>query len=224
MSQVDGISPDLSAIKYKRKKKLTPLVRFFREASVVLALSLAVFFVVNLPAYMLILKYRIDPTSVANSGPSEGLFKPKDLAIKAIYPEGTIVIPSIGVNAPVIWQVADENVDAQLQNGVVNLASTGLPSQQKNIFISGHSSNYWWKKGDYNTVFALLGELKQDSDIFLTKDGMTYKYMVTAKTEVDKNDAGKYLNSDGEKLTLMTCVPVGTNLRRLIVEAKPASP
>jgi len=137
------------------------------------------------------------------------------------YADSTLFIPKIGVEAPIGWDVGENDIMGALEKNLAHISGTGKPSEDKNIFVTGHSSNYWWKSGDFKTVFALLPELKENDEIFITYKGKFYKYVVFKTEEVGKNDVSNYIDSDKEQLTLMTCVPVGTNLRRLLVFAKP---
>jgi len=135
----------------------------------------------------------------------------------------TLIIPKIDVKAPIVWNSPpDEDVMLEnLQKGVVHYNGTGLPNQSDgNVFISGHSSYYWWDKGQYKTVFANLGNLENGDEIALAYENKVYIYKVTDKKEVDPSQV-EVLQSVGKPvLSLMTCVPVGTNLRRLIVTAE----
>jgi LPXTG-site transpeptidase (sortase) family protein len=138
------------------------------------------------------------------------------------YVDNTLFIPKIGVEAPIGWDIGENDIMGALEKNLAHINGTGKPSEGKNIFVTGHSSNYWWKSGDFKTVFALLPELKENDEIFITYKGKFYKYIVTKSEEVNKDEVSNFIDSDKEQLTLMTCVPVGTNLHRLLVFAKPA--
>jgi len=148
-------------------------------------------------------------------------------AAVAAYPDNTIVASTINVSAPIHWDTAfDETVlQEQLKSGVIQLTGTAKPGQKGTVVIFGHSSNYPWVKGDYNTVFASLSQLKKDQDIIIQYNGVTYHYAVTRSYEVQPTDLSVLSsNSDQSLLRVITCTPVGTSLRRLVVEAKQVSP
>lgn len=153
------------------------------------------------------------PKPQVSSAPAET--KPK-LADNHIY------INRIGVDAPIIWDISNDNntVLKNLQNGVVQLKSTAKPGENGNIFIVGHSSNLPWIKGDYNHIFALITDLKGGDVITIMYQGKEYNYRVTDSKVINPDDLS-VLNSNHAQLTLMTCVPIGTNLRRLVVIAQP---
>jgi sortase (surface protein transpeptidase) len=82
----------------------------------------------------------------------------------ATMKDNSIYIPKIKTKAPVIWDVtggSDVNTDMlrALEQGVARYPQTALPDQVGNVFLTGHSSNYWWEKGNYKTIFALLDRL-----------------------------------------------------------------
>lgn len=134
--------------------------------------------------------------------------------------ESFLVIAKIGVNAPIVWNVPGDQTLPALENGVAHYKGTALPGQIGNIFISGHSSYYWWNKGNYKEVFALLEEMNIGDKISINYKGTIYEYVVFDK-KVVKPDNIDVLNQPNERiLSLMTCVPVGTNLNRLIIIAK----
>lgn len=134
-----------------------------------------------------------------------------------------LIIPKIGVKVPIIWNSPpdEEIMMKNLQNGVVHYQGTGLPNEDTgNAFISGHSSYYWWDKGKYKTIFATLDKVDAGDELALAYENRVYIYKVYEKAVV-KPEQVEVLQSTGESiLSLMTCVPVGTNLKRLVVKSK----
>ncbi|TSC97461.1 MAG: Sortase family protein [Candidatus Berkelbacteria bacterium Licking1014_2] len=135
-----------------------------------------------------------------------------------------LYLPAINVKTPIVWDAAEKDVIESLRRGVVHLADTGHPDEEKtNIFITGHSSYYLWDKGQYKTIFSLLDKLKPDDRIVLIYKNVRYDWQVETTIVVYPNKV-EYLkplkSQSGNILSLMTCVPVGTNLKRLIVRAK----
>lgn len=63
--------------------------------------------------------------------------------------------------------------------------------------------------------------LKAGDEIFVTYDGVKYRYLVQEKTEVQPEDV--YIltqHYDVRQLKLVTCTPEGTYLRRGVVTAQ----
>ncbi len=125
------------------------------------------------------------------------------------------------VSAPIIWDVgaSEAEMDSALQKGVIHLAGTPLPGQKGMVAIAGHSSNYVWAKGDFNSIFAPLTKVKAGQVFDINYNGTMYRYQVSKVYEVNPSDANVLNDNSKTGIRLITCTPVGTSLRRLIVEA-----
>jgi len=138
-------------------------------------------------------------------------------------PAFSIVIPKIGANARIIPQVdaSDENIYLPvLQKGVAQAAGTSFPGEGGHIFLFAHSTDYFWNVGSYNAVFYLLHKLEAADEINLFYQGKRYVYQVIEKKIVDPSEV-EYLTrkTNKEFLTLQTCWPPGTTLKRLMIFA-----
>lgn len=254
MVLVDGLGHNVNAlISPKIYHKPSPAVLFLENITLILFFSCFIFFSVNLPAYLSITGYKINPgrfmkeapnienavvladnsvptadpnTTVAVQSGTTAISAPAKTAASATspkqYADNTLFIPKVGIEAPIGWDTGENGIMSTLEKNLAHIAGTGKPGEGKNIFITGHSSNYWWNRGNYNTIFALLPELKEGDEIFITYQGKFRKYVVSKTEEVKKSEVENYIDSNQEQLTLMTCVPVGTNLKRLLVFAKPS--
>lgn len=141
-------------------------------------------------------------------------------------PDSSIKISALSIQAPVIWKV-DNNateVAKNLENGVIQINGTSLPGQKGNIYITGHSSNYVWAKGSYNNVFALLNKLVVGDVVYLKYQGTVYTYKVSSQNIVMPTDMSVMASTSDSRLTLVTCWPVGTSLKRIVVIAKQVFP
>ncbi len=225
MVLVDGVGDQFLDIGPKKFKKPNIFLRLLKNIFLILFFSAVVFVTINLPAYMTIGRFKFNPETFAfEQSNQEYLAKvSKEDGYKPTkqFPDNSIFIPKLGISAPVIYGVGASEVAQQLKNGVVHLGGSGQIGDNKNIFLTGHSSNYWWEEGDYNTVFALLPNLNKNDLIYLTNHGKLKRFVVTDIIEAKKEDVDNYLESASEQLTLMTCIPVGTNLKRLLVIANP---
>ena len=109
----------------------------------------------------------------------------------------------------------------ELEKGVVRYPGTSKPGETGNAFIFGHSSNYPWMKGEYNSVFALLDQLSFGDEIIVYYNQKKFTYIIREKKVVKPGNV-KVLERDETKkeLSLMTCWPIGTTLNRLIIFAE----
>lgn len=142
-----------------------------------------------------------------------------------VDPEFSIVVPKIAANARVLPNVnaADENdYLSALQNGVAHAAGTAFPGEKGHIFMFAHSTDYIWNVGNYNAVFYLLYKLEAGDEINIFYKGKRNVYTVTGKQVVDPTQV-EYLTkkTNEETLTLQTCWPPGTTLKRMLVFAEP---
>lgn len=132
-----------------------------------------------------------------------------------------VKIPVLNIDAPITWRVPNipKDVSNALQSGAIQVDGTALPGQSGNMYITGHSSNYVWAKGSYNNVFAIIDQLAAGDMIYIRYLGVTYTYKVTEQKVVVPTDLSILKSNGDSTLSLVTCWPVGTALRRLVVSA-----
>jgi len=133
-----------------------------------------------------------------------------------------IIEPKLGLEALKAsdFTSLENEIHDALSQGVVHYPGTAEPGQKGNAFLTGHSSNVFWEFSPYNTVFALLPKIKVGDDIFVTHNSTEYHYRVIDTKEVQPTDVSALQQGDDYKLTLVTCTPVGTAYRRLVVTAE----
>jgi LPXTG-site transpeptidase (sortase) family protein len=147
--------------------------------------------------------------------------KPERKIIFPIDEEFGIVIPKISANAKIVAEVDSNDsriYQKALAEGVAQAKGSAFPGEKGNVFIFAHSGVNFSEAVRYNAVFYLLNELQNDDEIFVFYKGQKFTYQVTEKKTVKAEDV-QYIkgNQNKKTLTLMTCWPAGTTLRRLIV-------
>lgn len=146
--------------------------------------------------------------------------------IKVVEPLDTdfgIVIPKINANSRIIQDV-DPNIESiyqeALTKGVAHAKGSSLPGGKGNIFLFSHSSSDFLSATKYNSIFYLLSKLESGDPIKLYHKQTEFNYLVREKKVVEADDISYLQIEDtGESLTLMTCWPPGTSLKRLIIQA-----
>ncbi|KKP88372.1 MAG: sortase family protein [Berkelbacteria bacterium GW2011_GWA2_35_9] len=203
------------------------------------------YLLITLPTWIVRLKYKIRGTEPINnslvfpstnakndisnistnitdeSGATKKVYRfPKDLVDNQLF------IPKINLTAPINWGVATDDASLlnSLKTGLAHFNISSLPGEIGNIFVSGHSSYYWWDKGQYKKVFALLPEVKNGDAIYLKYQNKPYIYQVEETKVVKPTDISVVNKTDYPVISLMTCVPIGTAQNRLIVRAKQIYP
>lgn len=156
------------------------------------------------------------------------------LNIEVFPPDMRVVIPRINQNVPVVgvkndnliarkWQDLEADIQKSLRDGVIHYPGTALPGENGNIVLTGHSSYYAWDPGRFKDVFALLHDVKQGDKIVVYFNQRKYTYEVFSIKTVLPQNVDVLGTASAEQLTLITCTPIGTNLKRLIVQARLSS-
>jgi LPXTG-site transpeptidase (sortase) family protein len=150
--------------------------------------------------------------------------------------EDRLIIPKLGKNVPIVrpsmealmkedWPKFEDDIQEALRDGVVHYPGSAKPGQAGNFFLTGHSSYYPWVSSKYKDVFARLGELGIGDTYSVFYGGDKHTYRIIEKKEVKPNNVTVLDQPTDKRLaTLMTCTPVGTTLRRLILIAEEIDP
>ena len=166
------------------------------------------------------------------STPGQNVTQIPPLNMSIVPPDDRIIIPRINKNVPVVavstenlikrdWGALEADIQNALKGGVVHYPGTAQAGERGNVVITGHSSYFPWDPGRFKDVFALLHEIVIGDHIVVYHDQKAVNYKVY-DTRIVTPDQVEVLTQGGEeRLTLITCTPVGTNLKRLIVLAKP---
>lgn len=139
-------------------------------------------------------------------------------------PNFSLVIPKIGANAPVVPNVnpgSEEEYQEALTRGIAHARGTSFPGEGGHVFLFAHSTDYLWNLGSYNAVFYLLYKMEIGDEVSMFYQGQRYTYVIEEKVIIEADDV-EYLTrkTDYELLTLQTCWPPGTTLKRLIVSGR----
>ncbi len=216
----------------KKKRKVNPFSLYFFPVIIFLGVFAALFIILNFSAFEKSLSYWYQ-NEIENGKPnvSEAVVIVNDNSnvTKVKVPSmqnNTLRIDAINLVAPITWRIANQSdsVSAGLQNGLIQIDGTALPGEIGNVFITGHSSNYAWAKGDYNSVFSLLDKLVSGDSVALRYQDKNFVYVVKEKKVVASDEISVMNPTKQPVLTLMTCWPIGTSLKRLVVIANQVSP
>jgi len=135
-----------------------------------------------------------------------------------------LLIPKLHISAPVIGNVDPNNetlYQKALQNGVAHAAGSSIPSSPGTTFLFAHSSANQLEAIRYNAIFYLLNKLVVGDEIVVYYADQAYTYKVKSLEVVEPDQVQYAQTTTGpQQLTLMTCTPMGTALRRLLVHAE----
>lgn len=147
-----------------------------------------------------------------------------------VGPDPQMIIPKINVDAPIVMEVGPTEQEqlAAMENGIAHVRYPGassVPGQVGNTVFSAHSSSDWTDMGDYKFIFVQLERMAIDDIIYINYESTRYSYKVTSMDVVMPSEIDA-LQYDGDKpiITLITCVPLGTAEKRLLVRAEQVGP
>ena len=125
----------------------------------------------------------------------------------------TLVIPSIGVNAPIVLSGnTDESlIQKDLEKGVVRYGNSNV--------ILGHSSAYPWYKGNYGSVFSLLNKLQIGDEIYIYSNNKKYSYKISEKQINSPKNISLQEATEDSVIYLVSCWPINTNWKRIAIKA-----
>ncbi len=145
--------------------------------------------------------------------------------------KASIELPSLKIKAPLVWSQAytEEEIDKDLLSGVIHFPGMAIPGLRGNSYITGHSSYYSWVKSDYKEIFKDLDGLKKGHQVIFHYELSNNKrvdviYEITSSEVVLPNDKRLFRDFEGYEVTLVTCWPVGTDLKRLMVKGRLIQP
>jgi len=131
--------------------------------------------------------------------------------------EYTLSIPRLNIkDAKVV--VGGED----LSKSLIHYLPRSLPGEYGNVAIFGHSTlRQLYSPKDYKSIFTYLSSL-ETGDVIRVKIGdLKYEYQVYDMFVVDPDEISVLeQQKNGSFLTLITCVPPGTYLERLVIKAK----
>lgn len=128
----------------------------------------------------------------------------------------TISIPKLKVKEAV---VSIGSMD--LEKSLIQYPQTALPGQLGNAVVFGHSVlPQFFNPKSYLTIFSTLYKLEEGDKIYVKYGSIEYNYVVSKMFEVKPTDLSVLdQRFDQRSLTLITCSPPGTYLRRLVVQS-----
>lgn len=129
--------------------------------------------------------------------------------------EFLITIPKLEVTKA---KVAVDSTN--FQKHLAHFPGTAIPGEVGNSFITGHSVlPQFVDPKNYLAIFTNLSKLEVGDSIEVEIEGKTLHYIVQYSKVVNPKDTSVLLpiSKTGKNLTLMSCVPPGTSLKRLVV-------
>ena len=129
----------------------------------------------------------------------------------------SLSIPKLRINNAV---VRDDHTD--LKESLIHYPGTAQPGDLGNGVIFGHSVlPQFFSPTNYHTIFSTLHTLDVGDEIKITSGPATYTYRITQMYVTGPDDLNPLAQSYGSRnLTLITCTPPGTYLKRLVIKSE----
>lgn len=117
----------------------------------------------------------------------------------------------------ILGTVVDGNDSREMERGFWHFPLSGQPGQKGNTVIIAHRFLHLPPRTD---TFFNLDKVRVGDKVLVQQKGGIYRYTVSETKVVDKNDRSVLAQTYDYRLTLITCHPLWTSDRRLIVVAK----
>ena len=188
----------------------------------------AIFLIFNVRFLYANIRYWIAPGTIKNQNATMPSPFPlaQDVRFKPLPNAANLVIDSLGVNAPIVFNIPGNNdaIYKALEQGVVHYSDTIKPGMRGVSVILGHSSAYPWYKGKYGSVFALLSKLNTGDRFYVRYDDGRFFIFEVEKSIIfnplsDDSRFRELDQTDGASIVLVSCYPVGTSYLRIAIKA-----
>ena len=154
-----------------------------------------------------------------------------DFSFNLLPPTNRLIIPAINLDVPLVRSsvtnqkdFSETAFDSDLENWVVKYPTTPNPWEWWNAFFFGHTSQEYWKKNPYWTVFRNIPQLKENDKVQVVWDWVLYEYKVLKTVVVRPREVNDTYVKFGEQwkeyITLMWCYPIGRIDKRMMIFAE----
>lgn len=133
----------------------------------------------------------------------------------------TLSLSTLPEQLPLIFSdtLDEPTLQEYLKQGAVVLPLGRTFGKPGNMVVTAHSSGTS-AFGPYRFAFAKLAELQTGQEFSITTSGYRYTYRVYGQDIVWPHQVDRLPNDDRSTVTLVTCWPLWTNFKRLLVHAE----
>lgn len=124
-----------------------------------------------------------------------------------------LIIPKIGVKIAIV----EGTTESVLNKGAWRLPETSTPDKGSNTVITGHR---WKYRPPSEKTFYLLDKLEAGDTFKITWEGKEYNYKIIGVSIVMPEDVWVLNPTQKSVVTLITCTPLFSTEKRLIVKAE----
>lgn len=135
--------------------------------------------------------------------------------------QSSIMLPQLEEPLPLIYSdtLDEPKVQEYLKQGAVVLPLGTAFGEEGNVVVTAHSSGTQ-SFGPYRFAFSKLAELKNGDEFTVQTDKAKYTYKVYGQDIVWPTQVDKLPQDNRSTVTLVTCWPLWTNYKRLLVHSE----
>lgn len=135
--------------------------------------------------------------------------------------ESVLQLAALEGPLPLIYSetLEEEKIQEYLRQGAVVLPLGTNFGQPGNVVVTAHSSGPE-SFGLYRSAFAKLSEIKPGDEFMIRTSGGVYTYRAYDSEIVWPHEVDKLPNDERSTVTLVTCWPLFTNFKRLLVHGE----
>ncbi|PIT98438.1 MAG: hypothetical protein COT71_00670 [Candidatus Andersenbacteria bacterium CG10_big_fil_rev_8_21_14_0_10_54_11] len=132
-----------------------------------------------------------------------------------------IELPGLGESLPLVYSdtLEEDKIQDLLKKGAVVLPLGTAFGEPGNVVVTAHSSGTE-AFGPYRFAFAKLAEIKEGQEYTISTPTARYTYRVYGHEIIWPHEVDKLPNDDRSTVTLVTCWPLWTNFKRLLVHSE----
>lgn len=130
---------------------------------------------------------------------------------QAIPKDNRLVIPSIGINMPILEGPTEKTLD---RGGIWHIPKTSDPVKGGNIVLSGHR---WQYLPPSSTTLYLLDKVRVGEPVLVYWRGHEYDYSIVDRQVVNPNRVDILNDTADPRLTIFTCTPLFSTKQRLVL-------
>ena len=123
-----------------------------------------------------------------------------------------IIIPAIGVDAPVVLAPLPPNDWEHLKKGAAHYVATANPGERGNAVIAAHNDIY-------GEIFRYLPDLKVGDEVEIQTQSKSFTYIVQQTRIVEPTEVSVMDPTSTPVLTLISCYPYRIDTHRIVVIA-----
>ena len=150
------------------------------------------------------------------------------VTLTKVSSENKLIIPKLNIDVPLNFGVSVDDVMAAMNNGVVHYRINGAsayPGEVGNFVVMGHSAGDVYSSNQYKFIFSGLERLEDGDIMYVHYNSVRYTYKMVGREIIWPTEVSKLvIDTDKPMMTLVTCWPLGTSQKRLLISAEQISP